>query len=410
MAIKAGQFLHDAEGFVIDRIQSAGVGNLNIPEEKIKELGNFQTVATVRDTPDLSFDLESFDVSTEFEALLVGLDPTAVTSGTEIDFGDTQPLDIISPFKSGNNAYNIIRGIAVPYLNLERCQYRFGVGQNSTQNFTLRGDSVYYVPGIPAYEEFTHIGATTYSFGQTPAILYQEAGDDYYALSVHLKDSTTGDYKRLFITDDYTNTSNGFTLLADLSSTYDTICVVYGHGDATNYNQEGNTPNGNAVHETTSVKPAAVRGKDIDVYLGDGSATPTFSRWTGIQSVEVTRSVNLENDEELGNSKFVASDYDTAEVTGTITMKPEDPEDLWSKIAEVADVPTNEIVGPFTSTFLPMEIRITDPDSGSVVKTLYVPDARFSVPAVQGRVDTKLEVNFEFNSDGGTLLVYEGER
>ena len=31
MAIKAGQILHDVNGFVIDRIQSAGVGNVNIP-------------------------------------------------------------------------------------------------------------------------------------------------------------------------------------------------------------------------------------------------------------------------------------------------------------------------------------------------------------------------------------------
>lgn len=410
MAIKAGQILHDAEGYVIDRIQSAGVGSLNIPEEKIKEVGNFQTVATVRDTPDLSFDLESFDVSAEFEALLVGKDPTALTAGEEIDFGDVQPLDITSPFKSGNNAYNIIKGIVIPYLNLERCQYRFGVGQNSTQSFTLRGDSVYYVPGVPAYEEFAHIGATTYSFGQVPAILYQESGDNYYALSVSLKDSTTGEYKRLFIGDDYTNTATGFTLLADLSATYDTICVTYGHGDATNYTQTGNTPLGQPVHQTASVKPAAVRGKDIDVYLGDSSATPTFTRWTGIQSIEVSRSVNLENDEELGNSKFVASDYDTAEVTGSITMKPESPTDLWDKIAQVADVPTNEIVGPFTSAFFPLEIRISDPDDGSVLKTLYVPDARFTIPAVQGRVDTKLEVNFDFSSDGGSLLVYNGSR
>jgi hypothetical protein len=65
VAIKAGQIIHDAQGFVVDRIQTGGVSNLNIPEEKIYELGNFFTVATIRDIPDLSFDLESLDVSTE---------------------------------------------------------------------------------------------------------------------------------------------------------------------------------------------------------------------------------------------------------------------------------------------------------------------------------------------------------
>jgi hypothetical protein len=102
VAIKSGQFLHDIHGFVIDRIQSGGVSNLNIPEEKIYELGNYETVGVVRDIPDLSFDLESLDVSTEVEAILVGEDPTAVLDGDEFDFIHALPLDVISPFKAGN--------------------------------------------------------------------------------------------------------------------------------------------------------------------------------------------------------------------------------------------------------------------------------------------------------------------
>ncbi len=57
-----------------------------------------------------------------------------------------------------------------------------------------------------------------------------------------------------------------------------------------------------------------------------------------------------------------------------------------------------------------MEIRISDPDTGVVLKTLYVPDARFQIPGVQGRVQTKLETTFNFTSDGGSLTVYSGER
>src|SRR6478609_1045605 len=103
MAIKAGQILHDVHGFVIDRIQTAGAGSVNIPEEKVYELGNFQTVATVRDIPDLSFDLESFDVSCEIEAILTNEDPTSIVDGQEFVFSDHVPVDINSPFKAGNN-------------------------------------------------------------------------------------------------------------------------------------------------------------------------------------------------------------------------------------------------------------------------------------------------------------------
>ena len=57
-----------------------------------------------------------------------------------------------------------------------------------------------------------------------------------------------------------------------------------------------------------------------------------------------------------------------------------------------------------------MEVRISDPDSGDVLKTLYVPDARFTIPGYSARVQQKLEVQFNFTSDGGNLLVYAGER
>ena len=54
MSIPGSQILHDVNGYVV-RIQTAGPGSLNIPEEKVYELGNFETLATVRDIPDLSF-------------------------------------------------------------------------------------------------------------------------------------------------------------------------------------------------------------------------------------------------------------------------------------------------------------------------------------------------------------------
>lgn len=401
MAIKSGQILHSAQGFVIDRIQTGGAGNVNIPEEKIYELGNFKTVATVRDIPDLSFDLESFDVSCEVEALLTGVTPSSVTSGQAFDFGNSIPLDIISPFKSGNNIYSVVKGVAIPYLTLERAVYRFGLRQNATQQFTLRGDSIYYLPGAPYYQEYTNTGATTYSFANT-AIVYEESATNVYALCVVGVNTSTHAYKRLFVGQDYTNTASGFTMLRDVSATYNKLRVVYGSLVAATYPQ--------SVHEGVSVKPAGVRGKDIDVYIGTNAATPVFTRWTGVQSVEVTRAVNIQNDEEFGNHHYVASEYDVADVTGSITVRPYDPEDLYAKVAQVANVATTKVVGPFTSVALPVEIRIADPDSGVVLKTLYIPDARFKIPGVQGRVQQKTDIQFAFTSDTGELLVYNGHR
>jgi hypothetical protein len=381
MSIKAGQIIHDAQGFVVDRIH---------------------TVATIRDIPDLSFDLESLDVSTEIEALNVGLNPTTVSNGQQIDFTNSKPLDVISPFKSGQGAYDIVKGIVLPYLTLESLTYRFGTRQNATQQMTLRGDSVYYVPGTPYYEQFSGNGVTTvFTFAHT-AIVFRESGDDIYALGICVNHAD-GTYQRLFHGVDFTDTSAGFTLAsATLAPAGSTIKVVYGSTVAANYPQ--------TVHQGAAVKPAAVRGKDIDVYVGTDDATPIFSRWSGVQSFEVTRRVNLDNDEEFGNPHYVAQDYDTADVNGSVVVRPRNPADLWDKIHQIADVPSNEIVGPYTSVTLPVELRINHPDTGVRVKTLYVPDARFTIPSVQGRVQQKAEVTFNFSSDEGLLLAFVGAR
>lgn len=407
MAIKAGQILHDVHGFVVDRIQSGGVSNLNIPEEKVYELGNYSSVATVRDIPELSFDLESTDMSVEVEALLTGVDPSSVASGSSIDFADSMPIDVVSPFKSGVGAYDIVKGIVIPSLTLESVQYRMAVKQNASQQFTLRGDSVYYAPGTPKFQEFTLVdNQLSYTLSST-AISYTEQGNTIYVLSACVKNPTTSTYKRLFYSavnsDGYTNTSTTITLNNDwYDEGYTKLHVTYATTASSTY--------GTGVHEGISTKPAAVRAKDICVYVSDGGATPTMLQWSGVQSFDVQRQVNLENNEEFCNSKYVSSDYDTADVTGSIMVRSVDLDDLYAKIAQIANVSTSVIAGPYSSSALELEVLIKNPDTGATLKTLYVPDARFRLPSVQGRVQQKLETTFNFTSDSGTLLVYKGDR
>jgi hypothetical protein len=406
MAIKAGQILHDASGFVVDRIQTGGVSNLNIPEEKIYELGNYETVATVRDIADLSFEVESLDVSTEIEALILGKDPTATVDGDAFDFTEALPLDITSPFKASGGLFTIVKGINVPNLTLETAAYRFGLRQNSTETFTFRGDTIHYIPGTPRQEVFTLVNNTlTYNFANT-ALVYNESGDAYYALSACVKNESTNAYKRLFLGSEYTNTSAGITTLSDyFDEGYTHLHVTYGTATVDTYDE--------TVHEGVGIKPAAIRGKDIKIWVTNPTlATPALELWSGVQSFEVTRQVNLENEEEFGNYHFVAQTYDTADVTGSIAVRPADDEDLFDKIRQVANISNvNEIIGPYTSAPLEVEVRIYNPDdAGNVIKTLYIEDARFLIPNVQGQVQQKLQVTFNFTSDGGHLVVYAGER
>lgn len=403
MAIKAGQILHDAYGFVVDRIQTGGASSLNIPEEKVYEVGNFQAVATIRDTPDLSFGLDTFDVSTEIEALLTFTDPTMVTDGDSFDLATSVPMDIVSPIKDGWNIYNASRGVVIPYLNLESSNYRFEMKGNASQRHTLRGDSYFFVDGSPYYEEFDGDGATTsFTITNGPAQPYEYQGKTNWILgaSVVFSDRT---YKRLFLDDDFTNDATSITLTdPSIAPVGSTLKVVYGSTTPSNYPQ--------TVHAPVPIKPAAVRGRNVDVYVGDDAATPTFRRWGSVQSAEVNWSVTLDRDEEFGNSQVVSQDHDVPEVSGNLVIRPRDPAELWERVQEVTNVAPGKVAGPLTSVGLPLEIRISDPDSGARLKTLYVPDARFKPPAIEGRVQQKLEPTFEWTSDGGNLQIFKGAR
>lgn len=443
MAIKAGQILHVAGQFLLDRLQTAGPGDLNIPTEKIYELGNRQSVAVVRDVPDLSFTVDALDVSTEIEAVLVGkngdgrtteegtLAPDAFgldgTSGTAYNLADYKPIDITSPWRSANegSSFASVRGVVVPNLYLESASYTYGLTDNAGESFTLRGDSIYYVPGHPYTQEITATaGQTDVPF--TPAnlpdlgeaLLYMEQGKEIYALSV----AVNGARKLPGI--DYTETGTGITFAVGLA-VGDKVRLTYGSTKAKDYSQ--------AVHQGVSVKPAAIRGKDIQVFIGttevDLEQVPFF--WTGVQSASVNWSVTLDDDFEFGNPRAVARDFaDVPAVTGSIEIKPSSVEDLFAKIRQIAGVTDPlEVVGPQSSVALPLEIRLLNPESGgipkgtaipgaasetygagTVVKTLYIPDARFTLPGYSGTVQQKLVQTINFESDTGVLEVFRGRR
>lgn len=403
MAVKAAQILHTVNGFVIDRAQNIGPGDLTIDEEKIYEVGNFQSVGTVRGDADLTFTIESLDVSTEIEALLTAEDPSATVAGDEFDLREHVPINAISPFKQSGSSFDINTGILVPYLTLESATYSFGVEDNATQTFSLRGDNMQWVNGSPMSQTFTVTpGASqAYTLDET-ALLYEESGDQLYVTGATAVNPTTKAYRRLNYGDDYTNTATTLTILDDLDAAgFDQIHVVYGTAAAQSYPQ--------SVHADTSVKPGAVRGRDIDILLGTDAATPVFTRWRAVQSADINWSVTLDADREFGNPRVVSQDYDVPDVNGAVTMRARDAADLIAKIKEVTGV-TNDVIGPGDSATLPMEVRISHPDTGARLKTFYVPDAKFSLPGNQPAVQSKIETTFNWTSESGELLIYAGAR
>lgn len=405
MAIKAGQILHvGSAGFVIDRIQSAGASSVNVNTERIEELGNYNAIATLRDTPDLSFEMETYDMGTEIHELLLGA-AAADAAGTKYDVElDVVPFNVISPFKAAG-AFNNIRGIIVPFLTIESLAYSFSVDNVGSLNVGLRGDSIYYVPGGVYEERFSGNGIlTSFTFGggtggtAGPALKTVVGGSNWYVLDVMYDDGTNGWVRqKRGATLDYTDTSTTVDFNTAPASGTDNIRVVYGNATEPTYAA--------GVHKTVGDNtPAAVKGRYVEIQWG---ASQTV--WTGVQSASVEWRATLERDEELGNPLVVAQDFDVPDVTGSITMKAADAAALFDQILDVQGITSPDIVNAVED---PPEIDIRfvikDPFDGATLQTLRVPDAQFDPVAIQGQVGNKLEVDFAFTSAGGDLDIYKG--
>lgn len=489
MAIKGGSVIHLGNNAVLlDRLQTAGPGTVNIRRETIYELGNYQSVGQISDIPDLSFSMESFDVSCAMEALLVDLD---VASTHSFDLGRSKILNLKSAFKPGQGApaeFDTVGSAAVPGLRLESMSYRYGVGQNNAQQTaTLKGDSLYYNPGSTYVEKFAGTGAA----GQTlapahPSYAVTEAGVKRRTLAI-----VAGD-RRLLYGADYTEAygaeTDGAALttvtLTDAVAAGENIYVTYASPDVESFPQSvhalvsgvsgtvtaavtsgattvsldfepqaGDTvilddstgssvteivvidsvtgagpytatlvsPTANdhaagapAAQYVPTVKPAAIRGRDIDVFVGPSMAPgtdPDVARGTkrhGVQSVQADWRVTLQNDEEFGNYHYVSIDFDVPEVSGQIAFKPQVYADLLKLMQDISGVTDPlQSANVTDAPLLDVQVALKNPVDGRVLKRLHIPDARFSLPGYSGRVQQKLDFTADFQSDKGVLAVYD---
>jgi hypothetical protein len=390
MAIKGGQILHVAGGgFIVDRIQTGGVTGINVNEERLEELGNYEAIGTIRDIPDLTFEIESYDVTTEMESVITGGDNMEV-AGTEFLLTAAVPLDIISPYKTSNLFTVDDLSVVVPTLYLESASYSMSLTDPMTTTWGFRGDSVFYVPGSGFRESFNGDGVeTSFSFANT-ALASTIAGDTYYALAAYVD----GVKQRLGT--DFTNTDAGVDFTDPPPIGTGNVVLVYGSATQSTFNQ--------TVHNTTD--PAGVRGRDIQIQLGDGMGA--YTDWFGVQSVNVDWSVTLERDEEFNNPVVVAQDFDVPEVSGSVTMKPQDVGALIGQIQSIAGIAATDIANA-TQDPPELEFRAVIKDNvGATMKTLSVLDSKWTMPSLQGNVGAKLETDFTFSSSAGVLSIFKG--
>jgi len=408
MALKGGSMIFTGRNVLMERLASAGPGTINIPSEKIYEVGNYESLATIFDKPEITFTAESIDCTTSMEAMLLDVPPSTLTA---LDLARSRPINVNTEIKPGKKAadpFKVMRSVSIPYLTVESVSYRFGLRDNATQTFTLRGDSIYYNQGAAVEEIFTGSGVAGQKVTTTrPSLPFEDGNGKRYVLAVTagtLLLSPGADYTMVngTVTGDVA-ASVEITLTNPVATT-DKISVVYATSNVIEYPQ--------SIHTPATLKPAAVRGKDIDVYVsGYNPADPSetaANKWTGVQAVTVDWRVTLEEEEEFGNYNAVSRDFDVPEVSGTIDILPRDPDDLIRKIKQTSGVnSTAASIGPATAVPLDLDIIIKDGQNGGVtMKRLHVGDAKFKLPGYQPRPNTNTTMTIEWESDTGVLEIY----
>jgi hypothetical protein len=412
MSVHAGNIIHVGGNNVIDRIQSAGLGDVRVPTEVIREVGNTEVVDKVPGDADFTFTLESFDVSTELEAFLQGKIGGAGSAaapgatdpdGTVYNWANCQFVNIPSPWKdpATGSAGVVEAGHLVPNYYPTRIRYRFGVTDNATQEVELAGGSFYYADGAPVEQIGTGDGSTVTFTTADPAIPHRRGGaqgtvfKSIFGVIVNGNIAIEGvDY-----TQSPTNSASpGAATLTFIAAPASGAQVRFAYFTtaAMSFPQ--------SVHASTIVKPGAVRGRNICVYINS-------KKVGGTQTFELEATVEGEVVREFCNEDIIGREINGRDCTGTLGVRAKDKDAFIATLSEITGVAATEVFGYLNQHAVELEVRIQNPKNpATVLKTLYVDDAIFQVPGTPARVNTPVDFELRWESRSGTYDAIKGAR
>lgn len=417
MAVRAGQILHlGGDNTVIDRLQSAGLGDINIGVDQIREVGNPNTVDKVQQDPDFTFTMESFDVSTEIEALLAGdVDGgVGLPDGTAWRFSDLKCIHIASPWKdeASGSAGTIDSGVLLPNYYVSRASYRFGVNDNAGETFELAGSQIQMAEFNPTIEVVTGDGVEDTFVLAASAVRHRVGGYDSGEFK-YLHGVIVGS-EIMIEGADYTVAHAGSGATTAVTVAFTTpppngtdIQFAYFDTATPSY------PVSTATHTSPTVKPAAVRGRDIRVRLhipAGGSEASGAVSLNGVQSVTVEGTRTTEQEREMGTLLPISRTVTQQDVNGEVGVHPATQDHLFTLIRRITGVAANESISVLNDFTVGLEVQILNPrDRSEVLKTIWVPDAKFQIPGTPARAGAVVDFTMRYESSGGDFYVIKGE-
>lgn len=412
MSVHAGNIIHVGGNNVIDRIQSAGLGDVRVPTEIIREVGNTEIVDKIPGDADFTFTLESFDVTTELEAWLqgkVGLTASASSpgagdaDGTVYDWANCQFVNIPSPWKNPatGSAGTVEAGHLIPGYYPTRIRYRFGVTDNATQEVELSGGSFYYAAGSPVEEVFAGTGAQTAFATTDVAIPHRKGGVDGTTFRSLFGVMVNGVLAIEGV--DYTQSPSNTATPGTATATFTTapangaqVKIAYFTTVAKAYPQ--------SVHASTLVKPGAVRGRNICVYINGVKVG-------GVQAFELEATVEGDVVREFCNEEIIGREVNGRDTSGSVTIRAKDKTAFIALLSTITGVGPTEVFGYLNQHEVQLEVKIRNPKNpATILKTLYIDDAIFGIPGTPARVNTPVDFELRWESRSGTYDAIKGAR
>ena len=421
MTVKAGSIMTVSGQTVIQRLQSQGLTNVRIPINTVREIGNDLVVDKVPQEPDFTFSMESLAVDSSIEAILHGKVSTgpapnqgagqADPVGTEYKWESSQCVNIISPWKDPQSfgSGNVAAGHIIPGYYPSKLSYKFGVTEDAMITAELRGGSFYYGNGMaPTEDIFVGVAGTQLYTTTEPGVETRKGG----VLGTTFKNALGVVVNGVMMVEgeDYTATGGGavgsnapiaVTFTTYTVKTGDEIKIAYFTTNAHSYPQ--------SVHESALVLPGAVRGRNNCLSLASGGAS-TWERVYGVQTFTLDASFDITPERELCNDELVGFTVNGTDCTGAITLHAKDVNAFFRLLQRITGVNTaQEVIGWLNLNPLRLKLEITDPNNyGNVLKTLYVPDARFDIPGTPARVNAVVDFTMNYESLVGTYSAFKG--
>lgn len=419
MSILAGSIIHAAGRTVINRIQAAGLGNVNIPIDTVHETGNAFIVDKIVQEPEFTFTMESFDVSTDLEALLHGeVSPNTASANAigvtdeahkSYDWATVQPINIVSPWKNPATASAGIveAGHLIPAYFPKKITYKFGVTADATQTVELDGGAFYY-GGFAPVEDFYVGDSSTTDFVTTHDAVHQRLGgaegttfSSVFGVLIDGTQQVEGE--------DYTVTGGGAAAAKEAATIKFKKAPATGARIRCAYFTTTQQAYPQPVHANTIVIPGAVRGRNIVVSIAPQASTE-WKRLPRLQEVKLEATYDAPIERELGDEQPVGRTINSFDTNGDMIIRAENRAAFFELLAEMTGLDTTEeIVGFINQHAIQLKIEIQNPrNPGEILKTLYVSDAIFDIPGTPARANTPTDFTLTFKSQSGDHTVFKG--